>query len=116
MTFVVPTLTGHSVRLEPLAAPHRDDLRAAAADERIWRHTLTAAHGPGFDAWFDDALAECRDGRRVPFAVRRLSDGLLVGSTSFLDPSERHRRGEIRSTWYLPQVWGGAVNPEGELL
>src|SRR5205823_2197270 len=50
MTFIVPTLTGHSVRLEPLAAPHRDGLRAAADDERIWRHTLTAAHGHAFEA------------------------------------------------------------------
>src|SRR5436309_8261484 len=116
MTFSVSTLTGRSVRLEPLAASHRDGLRAAADDERIWRHTLTAAHGPGFDAWFDDSLAEYQAGRRVPFTVRRLADGRLVGSTSFLDPSERHRRVEIGSTWYVPEAWGGAVNPECKLL
>jgi RimJ/RimL family protein N-acetyltransferase len=116
MTFAVPTLTGRSVRLEPLTAAHRDGLRAAADDERIWQHTLVVARGPGFDAWFDDALAQQRAGRQVPLAVRALAGGRLVGSTSYLDPSERHRRVEIGSTWYSPDVWGTAVNPECKLL
>jgi RimJ/RimL family protein N-acetyltransferase len=116
MAFAVPTLTGRWVSLEPLAEEHRDGLRAAADDERIWRHTLTVARGPGFDAWFDDARDQHRSGERVPFAVRRLADGRLVGSTSYLDPSERHRRVEIGSTWYAPNAWGTAVNPECKLL
>src|SRR6516165_2612674 len=112
----VTVLTGHWVQLEPLEDQHRDALRAAADDERIWVHTLMVARGPEFDRWFEDALAQRSAGRQFPFAVRRLDDGALVGSTSYLDPVPRHRRVEIGSTWYTPDVWGTRVNPECKLL
>ncbi len=47
----VAVLTGRWVQLEPLGDQHRDALRAAAADERIWAHTLVVARGPEFDHW-----------------------------------------------------------------
>src|SRR3954470_1685489 len=106
----VPTLTGRRVRLQPLAEAHRDALRAAADDDRIWAHTLTVGRGVGFDPWFDDALAERAAGRRVPFAVRRLADDALIGSSSYLDIHLRHKRVEIGSTWYRPTEWGTAIN------
>jgi RimJ/RimL family protein N-acetyltransferase len=116
MSFTVPVLAGRSVQLEPLASAHRDGLRLAADDERIWRHTLLVARGRTFDAWFDEAMAQQVAGRQVPFAVRQRDDGRLIGSTSYLDPSARHRRVEIGSTWYVPEAWGTAVNPECKLL
>jgi N-acetyltransferase len=93
---------------------HREPLRAAADDERIWRTTIVRADAGSFDAWFADALS-ARPGR-VPFAVRRLADGAYVGSTSFLDINLKHRRIEIGSTWYRPDCWGTSVNPECKLL
>ncbi len=109
-------LTGRWVQLEPLDPRHREGLRAAAEDERIWQHTLVLARGPGFDAWFDDALAQRDAGRQIPFAVRRLANDQLVGSTSYLDINLRHKRIEIGSTWYNTQVWGSEINPESKLL
>ena len=109
-------LTGRHVRLEPLAEEHREGLRAAADDARIWQHTLVVARGPAFDLWFDEALTEGHAGCRIPFAVRRLRGGGLLGSTSYLDLNLKHRRVEIGSTWYVPEVWGTAVNPESKLL
>ena len=53
---------------------------------------------------------------RVPFAVRRLADDALVGSTSYLDVVLKHKRVEIGSTWYRPECWGTVVNPECKLL
>jgi RimJ/RimL family protein N-acetyltransferase len=112
----VAVLKGRWVQLEPLDDRHRDALRAAADDERIWVHTLVVARGPAFDRWFDDALAHRSAGRQFPFAVRRLADQAVVGSTSYLDPELRHRRVEIGSTWYRPDAWGTQVNPECKLL
>src|SRR5262249_40023300 len=81
--------------------------------ERIWTHMLSVGRGAGFDTWFDEALTQAQ---RIPFVVRSLRDGRLVGSTSYLDVIERHRRVEIGSTWYHPDVWATAVNPECKLL
>jgi RimJ/RimL family protein N-acetyltransferase len=116
MQLEIPALTGQWVRLEPLEEIHREGLRSVADDERVWVHTLTVAKGEGFNPWFDSALAERETGRRAPFAVRRLADGRLVGSTSYLDINLGHKRIEIGSTWYHPSVWSTAVNPECKLL
>ncbi len=112
----IPNPTGQWVQLEPLGDQHRDALRTAADDERIWTYTLTLARGPGFDRWFEDALAQRAAGRLIPFAVRRRADQAVLGSTSYLDFTPRDRRLEIGSTWYAPAVWGTAVNPECKLL
>lgn len=110
-----PTLVGRVVRLEPLLEAHREPLRPLAQDERIWTTSLTHALGPAFDAWFDEALRERAAGRRLPFAVR-LAGGRHVGSSSYLDITPAHRRVEIGATWYHPDVWATAVNPECKLL
>ena len=116
MPINVPVLTGRAAQLEPLDEQHREGLRGAADDERIWTFMLVNGRGPGFDAWMDAAFAQRAAGRQFPFAVRRLADGKLVGSTSFLDLELRHKRVEIGSTWYNPEVWQTAVNPECKLL
>ncbi|HEX3150613.1 MAG TPA: GNAT family protein [Gemmataceae bacterium] len=116
MSFPVSTLTGRFVRLEPLVEAHREPLRIAADDERIWRVTLSVARGPEFDRTFDEALSLQVAGSRIPFAVRRLADDALIGSTSYLDVMPKQKRVEIGSTWYQPDVWSTVVNPECKLL
>jgi len=116
MPLDVPVLSGRWVRLEPLSQAHREPLRLAADDDRIWRHTITVARGPGFDEWFDEAMRQYAAGTRVPFAVRRLADDVLIGSTSYLDVALKHKRVEIGSTWYRPDLWATAINPECKLL
>lgn len=116
MPFQARELIGRWVRLEPLLPEHREPLRFAADDARIWQHTIEIARGPAFDVWFDHAMAERQAGRRIPYAVRRGRDGSLIGSTSYLDVVENHKRVEIGSTWYVPEEWGQATNPECKLL
>lgn len=114
--FTVQALTGTLVHLEPLIQDHRDNLRIAAKDERIWTNMLVDGAGLEFEKWFDDAIAEQAAGRRIAFVVRLRSDGRIVGSTSFLDIHERHQRVEIGSTWYIPEMWSTSVNPECKFL
>jgi N-acetyltransferase len=116
MPYAGVTLRGQRVQLEPLNESHRGPLRIAANDERIWQHTLFDGRGPEFDEWFDNALKLGGTGAQIPFAVRLLAGERLIGSTSYLDPSERHKRIEIGSTWYSPVDWESAVNPECKLL
>ena len=44
------------------------------------------------------------------------NDVKLVGSTGFMDILPEHRILEIGSTWYIPDLWGTAVNPESKFL
>lgn len=110
------TLTGKTVRLEPLMESHREPLRLAAQDERIWEFNVVSGFGEAFDPWFESALRGHKDGSRIPYAVVKESDSSVVGSTSYLDLLQHHRRTEIGHTWYNPSVWATDVNPECKLL
>jgi len=98
------------VVLEPLRREHEDGLRAAAADERIWR--LMWTDDP--ERWLEHALAEAESGARMPFAI--LVDGVPVGSSSYLSVAPEHRRLEIGHTWMNPSTWGTGANAEAKLL
>jgi RimJ/RimL family protein N-acetyltransferase len=54
-------------------------------------------------------------GRRIAFAIRRRSDGRVVGTTSYLDPNPRHHRVEIGATFLSPEARAGAINPDCKL-
>lgn len=116
MEFTAPPLSGNWVTLEPLAEHHREPLRAAGDDPRIWTYLAIGGPGPEFDPVFDDAIAQQAAGRRRPYAVRLNATGELVGATSYIDPLIPHKRVEIGWTWYRPDAWAGPVNPECKLL
>jgi len=99
------------VRLEPLAEQHREALRIAAQAPAIWTHMPTPALGERFDSWFDWSLGICETPAEKAWAVRTLDDGVLVGSTRYLNIEAAHKRVEIGHTWYNPTVWAGHVNP-----
>ncbi len=115
MSFEPVTLTGRYVQLEPLSERHREMLRPAAQNPRIWVLTLSA-FGAAFDPYFDTALKRAEAGVERPFVVRLLAEDRLVGSTRFMNIEAPHKRLEIGSTWYDPTVWAGTVNPECKLL
>jgi N-acetyltransferase len=103
-------LEGRSVVLEPLRREHEDGLRAAAADERIWRFMMT--DDP--EAWLRATFAEADAGVRIPFAI--LADGVAAGSTSYMSLAREHLRLEIGSTWMNPATWGTGANAEAKYL
>jgi RimJ/RimL family protein N-acetyltransferase len=111
------TLEGEHLRLEPLAASHAQGLREAVADgglDALWFTVVPdAAAMPG---WIDDALVQQAAGRALPFAVRRLRDGRLVGSTRYMNVEPVQRRLEIGTTWYAASVQRSALNTECKRL
>jgi RimJ/RimL family protein N-acetyltransferase len=102
-----PRLEGRIVVLEPLQERHVEGLRAAAADERIWRWMITT----DVEAWIARAL-DAAD--MYHFAV--LKDGVVVGSTSYLSVVPEHGRLEIGNTWNNPSTWGTGANTEAKYL
>lgn len=110
-------LENSHVRLEPLTASLEGEVRAALdCDAASWDVMVAAAYGPHFDGWWRAALSAMAQGTRIAWAVRRLSDGAIVGTTSLYEIKPDYRRCEIGSTFYRPEARGGPVNPSCKRL
>ena len=101
-TFAEPVLLRDAhVALEPLTLDHVPALEAAAADGELWKLWFTSAPAPGqTQAYVEKALAGQRDGSMLPFAVRELRSGEIVGSTRCYDLAPELPRLAIGYTWY----------------
>jgi len=111
------TLEGHGVRLEPLSKEHRDGLDKAAADGELWKLFFTSVPAPGeTDAYINTALEGQKAGHMLPWAVRDLKSGAIVGSTRYHDIIAAADRVEIGYTWYGASRQRSHVNTTCKLL
>ncbi|KPF70344.1 GCN5 family acetyltransferase [beta proteobacterium AAP99] len=117
-TFVHPvTLAENGVQLEPLGLEHEDGLKAAAADGELWTLRVTSVPEPeNTRAYIEAALKMRADGNRLAFAVRDLTTGRVLGSTSYHDILPAVQRVEIGYTWYAQSVQRTHVNTTCKLL
>ncbi len=110
-------LEGHGVRLEPLAPEHAPDLANAAADGRLWELWFTAVPEPDkADAYIATALDGQRAGHMLPWVVRELTSGTIIGSTRYHDIVAPIDRVEIGYTWYAKSWQRTHVNSACKLL
>lgn len=106
------TLTGRFVALEPLEPRHHAHLiRLAEADPTIWTYFQQ-----DFTSRLSILVDEMAKGTQLTYAARRLADGILVGSTSYLAITPKDAKVEIGATWYAALAQASAVNPECKRL
>ena len=111
------TLEGRFVRLEPMAEAHREPLRAAVdCDPDTWAIMTANPMGEGFDGYWDAIQDGIATGQRLAYAIRRLADDRVVGTTSFMGLRLAQRGLEIGATFIHPDVRATAVNPQSKLL
>jgi RimJ/RimL family protein N-acetyltransferase len=111
------TLEGHGVRLEPLSREHHDALAEAAQDGRLWELFFTSVPEPEqVHAYISGALAGQEKGEMLPWAVRDLKSGAIVGSTRYHDIIPAADRVEIGYTWYAKRMQRTHVNTACKLL
>jgi RimJ/RimL family protein N-acetyltransferase len=111
------TLEGYGIRLEPLTPDHQEALVAAAADGRLWELWFTAVPEPEkTGAYIAAALEGQRAGHMLPWAVRELATGAIVGSTRYHDIVAPVDRVEIGYTWYAARWQRSHVNTTCKLL
>ena len=104
-------LEGGGIRLEPLTVDHHDALEAAAADGQLWELWFTSVPAPGETrAYIAAALKGHEDGHMLPWAVRDLATGAIVGSTRYHDIVPAIDRVEIGWTWYAASRQRSNVN------
>jgi len=123
-------LAGSHVRLEPLEHAHIDGLVVAAAgDPALYRWSPVPQGKAAATTYVDTALAWRDAGSAVPFAIVRVSDGAVIGSTRFWNierwawPAAHPRHGrafpdacEIGYTWLTHPAIRTAANTEAKLL
>ncbi len=110
------TLEGKFVRLEPLCHEHLKGLTEAAS-KIDWSLMLYPLHSPtDVENRIKSGLKSEEKDEEYAFAVINRKDQKIIGSTAYLAVVSRHRRAEIGSTWYLPEMRGTFVNPECKYL
>jgi RimJ/RimL family protein N-acetyltransferase len=110
-------LGGTRVALEPLTADHLDGLAAIATDAEMFRWMgVDLSDHATLEAWIASALDNANLGVEVPFVVRSVPGGEILGTTRFLSLALDQLVAEIGWTWYARAVWGSGVNVETKLL
>lgn len=111
------SLEGHGIRLEPLQLDHEDGLSAAAADGQLWNLWYTFIPKPEETGdYIADALSGQQSGHMLPWAVRELTSGKIIGSTRYHDIVAEIDRVEIGYTWYAASWQRSHVNTTCKLL
>ena len=107
---------GRLVRIEPLRPEHKEDVRAAIdCDPAAWSILLVNPMGAGFEEYWS-ANCGAQTTERLPYVIRRLSDGQLVGVSTYFTARAKHGGVEIGATFLRPDVRASFVNPETKLL
>jgi RimJ/RimL family protein N-acetyltransferase len=126
MTLDTPVLQGRLIRLEPLDRSHIDGLVAASADDPpLYKWSPVPQGVQAATAYVETALKWRDDGKAVPFAIVRASDGVVIGSSRFFDlerwawPSGQRTTPdvcEIGYTWLARSSIRTGANTEAKLL
>ena len=117
LNLTADTLEGRYVRLEPVTVAHRDELKGAIdCDPDSWEIMSVNGCGEGFEDFWGALRGETERGERIGYAIRRLSDGKVVGTSSYLNIRRLHGGLEIGSTFLNPDARSGPVNPESKRL
>jgi len=111
------TLATPQVRLEPLSADHAPDLESAARDGELWKLRITSVPAPGeAQDYVAAALKGLEQGHMLPFVVRDVPSGKIIGSTRYHDIVVAIERLEIGYTWYGKSWQRSHVNTTCKLL
>ncbi len=118
MSHVQPVfLHGSLISLEPLSLSRLPELAAAGLHAELWRLQPRAiASIADMREYIEQALADGERGVSLPFVILRRADGVVLGSTRFMDIALEHRRLEIGATWLTPSAQRTGANIEAKLL
>jgi RimJ/RimL family protein N-acetyltransferase len=130
MKMEVLVLVGTHVRLEPLERRHAGGLAAAAAsDPTLYQWSPVPKDQSEAASYIETALSWKQADTAVPFAIVRVNDGVVLGSTRFFNLERwswpqghrSHGRGtpdacEIGYTWLARPAIRTTANTEAKML
>ena len=117
MKFTPTTLEGNFVRLEPLAAEHKQGLCDAIRDGELWNLFVTIVpHPDAIDAFFANAQTTLDNNEGMAFVTIDKATNKIAGSTRFMKSNLPNKRTEIGFS-FLGKSWQKThINTESKLL
>lgn len=110
-------LEGDRVVMEPIRADHLEGLWDAAQDPSIWQWLVHLTDSREmFEDWVGEGVESWRSGDRKTFVTVDADNGLVIGSSSFLNYRPADDVVEIGYTWLNPTAWGTGANTEAKFL
>lgn len=110
-------LERNDIRLDPLTTEHADGIAAAASNGKLWDLWFTSVPRPEeVAAYINDALTGQQAGTMLPWVVREVASGTIVGTTRYHDIVAAADRVEIGYTWYGANWQRSHVNTTCKLL
>jgi RimJ/RimL family protein N-acetyltransferase len=110
-------LERNSIRLEPMSKEHVPALQEAARDGALWELWFTGVPAPHeTEAYVATGLRGLEEGHMLPWVVRDLESGAVVGSTRYHDIVATIDRVEIGYTWYAQSRQRSHVNTTCKLM
>jgi len=110
-------LEGRGIRLEPMTKEHRDALAQVPTDGELWKLWFTTVPEPHqVDAYIEKALEGQREGHMLPWVVRDVASGKIIGTTRYHDIVASIDRVEIGYTFYGASWQRTNVNTTCKLL
>ncbi|MEO6876618.1 MAG: GNAT family protein [Opitutaceae bacterium] len=107
-------LSGNTVELVPLSFDHIADFLRHSPDPSLWTWWLRKppVDEAAMRAEVETALAQQKQGVRIPFAIFHRQKGEHIGSTSLWHVDRANRSLEIGSTWLGAAFHRSGVNRE----
>ncbi len=105
------------ILLRPVAESDLDKMRPLTRDAEMWKwFTYNLSNDDELTQWFNAALKEMRQQKRLAFTVVEKTSGQLAGSTSLGNIVLRDKRVEIGWTWIGKPFQGKGINQQSKFL
>jgi RimJ/RimL family protein N-acetyltransferase len=115
--FDTPVVRGRLTTLEPLAPEMAPELADAIAEGELYALPYVKLPAPDEMAGeIDSRLARQSAQAMAPWAIRRNSDGRLVGMTGYVNVLPPHRRLTLGATWVALSAHNTGINQESKYL
>lgn len=110
-------LKNEIVELRPIQLEDAEGILRAGMYAEIWEHlSVSLLTKEVVELYIENAIKEREANISYSFVIIEKATNQIIGSTSFLDIAENHKRVEIGSTWIQPSFWRTSINTNCKFL
>ncbi|WP_240758416.1 GNAT family N-acetyltransferase [Lysinibacillus sp. SGAir0095] len=111
------TLDNEIVQVRTIQEEDFEGMLKAAMYPEIWEHmSVSLLTQEAVQTYIENAIKERQTNQSHTFVIVNKKTNEIIGSTSFLDIAENHKRVEIGSTWISPKYWRTNMNTNCKFL